>query len=91
MPIEPLEAALPDILHFHPEWFTDPPPWWILIKLGDRFDPRQVINVAKAQVEVKNSVLLAQKTALQAQMKVLDAQIKANALMGDMVGAVKPG
>lgn len=87
MPERTIEAAVPEILHFHPEWFTDPPPWWIWKNIEERFDKAKLADFVKAQFEAKTSILTAQKAALQAQIHALDAQIKVNDLGAKMLSA----
>jgi len=87
---KPNVAAVPDLLHFHPEWVIDPPPPWIWAVIKEILDPPQVIEITKAYVEARKSILVAQKTAVEAQVRALDAQMKVNDLVGKMVGGAKP-
>ncbi len=87
---KPIVATLPELLHFHPEWFTDPPPPWIWTVIQEVLDRRQVIEITKAYVDARKNILTAQKTAIEAQVRALDAQIKVNDLVGKMVAGVKP-
>lgn len=65
MPSIKRETALADLLKFDPSWWYDPVPWWFV----DQLDRGVLKQLAQSQLEL-------QKTVLESQRAILDAQIK---------------
>jgi hypothetical protein len=50
----PVRQALPEILNFHPEWWTDPlPPWLFVAEL----DKSILVQLAAVQLEAQAQML----------------------------------
>lgn len=65
----PLEQTVPDLLKFHPEWYTDPPSWpWILVR-----DLSQEVRVelAKQYLQTQQEILAVQSKAITGQLGIL--------------------
>lgn len=63
----PQVNRLPEALHWHPEWFTDPVPEWWLQKLDDRI-LRELLAI---RVDANLQILALQQQALKVQMDAL--------------------
>lgn len=85
MPGEIPKATVPETLPFHPEWFTDPP--WILLRVLEQVDPRQLVQVARTQLEGQKAVLTARKMALKAELEAIDAHARFSDALSQVMGA----
>lgn len=63
----PQRQQLPELLHWHPEWFTDPVPEWWLVKLDDKI----IKELVAIRLEANMQVLELQQQALKVQMEAL--------------------
>ena len=59
---------LPEVLHFHPEWWTDPlPPWLFVADL----DKRVLVELATVQLEAAAAMLEQRAGAARKTMEIL--------------------
>jgi hypothetical protein len=63
----PQVNRLPEVLHWHPEWFVDPvPEWWL-----QKVDERIIRELVAIRIDANMQMLDLQQQALKVQMEAL--------------------